>query len=481
MDEKNLFYKLGMEGSIEKLENKNVENFRGQEDLKEQLLSELNNSTVSSKKNYKKKPVKKRVVLAAALVALLALSTTAFAAVRHFIYQDEIGQIGDYKLNIQKSEENTDTENISKYVDVKAGYIPDGYKLATGKAYEGKFVLQKQTEKGDSITILGMTLNEGTINLANITDVEDIMLGDLPAKILTSFSNAGSPRHDIFVFHEEEGYWICVYGVSTNLPLEELKKIAENATGVITKDTKAPYADVNQSDDTNAASKLNITEKNFVNIGDMVQDQQAQDKQTLEFLEQYSSAEEFAKNKVMYSVDSVEISDTLPGDIDLSAGNVSDILTEYMNEDTTLKPVQKSYAELNTSTGKMEVLTDTQNGKYAKVKVTLYNPSDIQINDYSYQARIDVLKKNDKGLWYSAMESSTNDFPTYFNEAVYLSFQDYSGKSAYQTVLKPGEKKTITALYLVDNQNLDSAYLSVNATGFSDGSERCWNNFIKIQ
>lgn len=425
------------------------------------------------------------MVLIAAIIASLAISLTTLAAIKNFMYDEKLKGNGSYELDIQESEEKPASKDVVTHVKVtKANYIPPGYVVNEEELkQDGKFMMYKEGEEPyglSGITIFVDVIRENTITMANVTASEDIMLGNIPGKILTTFSQDGSTGYDVLAFHEEEGYFVTVFGMQSSLPSEELKKIAENVvvevtTETLDADTAAQLEKMEKLKNENfGMPQIKITEENIVNIGDMVQSLTAQDAQRMEVFAQGTTEEEMANFKVMYSVDSVEVSDTLPN-MDLNAGYVSEYLTEHMNDDTTLKPVNTSYAKMNSSTGKIDVITENHEGKYLKATVTLYNPTDMEINDYYYMASLNFLEQKKDGTW-----TALNDDFAYFTEPVYLSFQDYSGKSAYKMNLKPGEKRTITAVYTVDSKLINQAYLMIG-TGDDDGSGKCWDYFIKIQ
>lgn len=472
MEDKNLLYKLGMEENIEKLEEKDTVIFDGQEKLKEQLMKEVGEGTVM----YRKPAKRKRLVLIAAIVALLAVSTTALAAVKHFIYDEKVEGDGGYKLDIHDNGEGASAANTMKYVDIKAEYIPQGYvsnedesgqKLSLHKANDEKY-------GRSSISIAGNAIEEGSITMAGIISSEDIMLGDIPGKVLTTFSEDGSKGYNVLAFYEEQGYMVTVYGMHSELSLEEMKKVAAHVTGEVKEKALTPEeAEKYKSNTAEEIVSVDIKDENIINIGDMVHDQAAQDAQLMEQLGEELSDEEIAEFKVMYSVDSVKVSETLP-DVDLTRGYVSDMLEDKMNKDNTLKPAKSSYAKVNSKTGEVEVFTESSEQKYVKINVTLYNDTDTEVNNYYYQAFLTTLKPDESGKWMK-----DNSAPVI--EPAYLSFQDYSGKSGYKMNLKPGEKRTITALYTVDAKSIDSYYLMFNSQGYTDGSEKCWDNYIKIQ
>lgn len=489
MKKEDLFYTLGLEETIEELEDKNTEAFDGQEKLKRELLLKLQKNTTPRKKQImrrKKRTTKKRIVLIAAIIASLAISLTTLAAIKGFMYDEKLEGNGNYELAIQENKENPAPETIVTHVKVtKANYVPPGYVINEEELKrDGKFMMYKEGEEPyglSSITVFGDAIRENTITMANVTASEDIMLGNIPGKVLTTFSQDGSTGYDVLAFHEEEGYFVTVFGMQNGLSSEELKKIAENIVVEVTKetldaDTAAQLEEMEKLQNKGfEMSQIRITEENIVNIGDIVQSLPAQDPQIMDSWAQDPAAEEVAKSfKVMYSLDSIEVSDTLPN-VDLNAGYVSEYLTEHMNDDTTLKPVKTSYAKMNSSTGKIDVITENHEGSYVKATVTLYNPTDVEINDYYYMASLNFLEQNKDGMW-----TPSNDDFAYFSEPVYLSFQDYSGKSAYKMNLKPGEKRTITAVYTVDSKLVNQAYLTFS-TGFGTGDEKCWNHFIKIQ
>ncbi|PWJ46962.1 DUF4367 domain-containing protein [Faecalicatena contorta] len=489
MKREDLFYTLGLEETLEELEDKNTEEFDGQEELKRELLLKLQKNTTPRKKQIvgsKKGATKKRMVLIAAIIASLAISLTTLAAIKGFMYNEKLEGNGNYELAIQENKEKPASKTIVTHVKVtKANYVPPGYVINEEELkQDGKFMMYKEGEEPyglSGITVFGDAIRENTITMANVTASENIMLGNIPGKLLTTFSQDGSTGYDVLAFHEEEGYFITVFGMQSGLSPEELKKIAENIVVEVTKetldaDTAAQLEEIKKLQNKDfEMPQIRITAENIVNIGDMVQSLWAQDTQMMKEWAQNMTEEELAAAfKVMYSIDSAEVSDTLPS-VDLNTGYVSEYLTEHMNDDTTLKSVNTSYAKMNSSTGNIDVITEKHEGRYIKATVTLYNPTSVEINDYYYMAFLNFLEQNKDGTW-----TTPNDDLAYFTEPVYLSFQDYPGKSAYRMNFKPGEKRTITAVYTVDSKLVDQAYLMVS-TGGDAGDGKCWNHFIKVQ
>lgn len=419
---------------------------------------------------------KKKFVLAASIVAVLGLSVTAYAAVRQFALKENVKGNGEYELSISSNDESADNteQTVSMQpVNIKAGYIPQGY-VSNEADYTQKYRIYPEDAEefgGEGITVIGEPVTSQTINMANVTKSEDAVLGNYTAKILTTFSQDGSEGYDIIMFDSEKGYMLTIYSCASTLSLDELKKIAENISYEIVEDADPISVDT-KSDEAVVQEPVSILQENIFKTGETKQDIAAGDKDILKELDSADESGQLnAKMKVQYTVNSIKISDTLP-DIDTDNGYVSDILNENILDNGTLKSIKQSYAELDPSTQEVNVVTNEYAQKYVLLDISLENTSDTDITDYYYQVFINSLQKD--GETYKNIDS-----PISFNEPVYLSFKDYDGKSSYKMNLAAGETRNIQVLYLADEVYLDSDYLCFNCIGYADGNT-CFDNYLKL-
>ncbi|MDD2980742.1 MAG: hypothetical protein PHN80_12340 [Hespellia sp.] len=453
--------------------------FSGYERIKENLIQEWENTIEKEepvkiedarkrKESGKKRMSKKRrLAFAACIAAVLGLSVTAYAAVKKYLIQDKISDGGVYQLDITPEDENQQPKQW-RPVKITANYIPEGY-VSNNADYKEKFRIYPEGEPefgSEGLTICCDPIGNQNIEMRGICASEDAVIGKYDAKILTSFAQDGSQYKELLLFDSENGYMFTVFNTFSQLSEEEIKKIGEGLTYEVVED--ADFISTSPKDESmKEVPRPIILAENFFQIGEKKQDVVASHPDLLDFDEQSK-----ALTGVEYTVESIEVQDTLP-EIDWEHGYISDTLNENVQEDGSLKPVKVSYAIVDPDTENVKVTTEEYSQKYVAVKISLHNPSDIDLTEYYFQVFINRLKEAEGGYMLDEEYLTSS-------EPLYLDFQDYGGKSCYRMNLAAGETRTVYALYLVSDKNLDEEYLTFNSIGFGDGSTTCWDNYIKI-
>lgn len=456
---------LGQEIAIGQLEENQDAEFEGFQKMEENLLHMI------EQKPKRKINKKKRVAWMIMIAAVLGMSVTAYAAVKHFILHEDLVGNGEYNLNISQEEDGKQVTERQP-VRIIANYIPAGF-ISNNADYTEKYRIYPENgaEFADSgITIWAEPTTDKTIRMANVTDSEDTMIGTYEAKILTTFMEDGSTGYDIVLLDQEAGYLFTIYGMNSGLALDELKKIGENLSYEIVEDAE-PIALSEQNEEVMTEEPaVGITDENIFATGETTQDVVAKDQNWMDILAEQGENESAAA-QVAYTVDSIQVTDKAPV-LDLENGVATDMYQENIQDDGTIMMRKDTIAQLNEETGKVETITEEHARKFVLATVTLHNPTDTNITDYFFAPNVYTLTK-EQGGYQRQMGAS-------FNEPVYLGFTDYSGKAAYRLDMAAGETRTVTLGYVVDEPEVEKAYLRFNSLGIGDDSGTCWDHYVKI-
>lgn len=167
---------------------------------------------------------RKRRGFMGALIAAAVLSMSSlcvFAAMHYFDKQvsEEEGKI-TYSFEL-----NYELKPVT--VTAEPGYLPEGMTPDGG----GKYYPEDNYGHGISIIPIN-TLNleemRGQMSFENVETVEKTVIQDMEAHII-QFKEAEKYRcpKELFLFNPQEGYVLWLYG-DYNIPVEELRKVAEN-------------------------------------------------------------------------------------------------------------------------------------------------------------------------------------------------------------------------------------------------------------
>lgn len=176
------------------------------------------------KMKYPRLKGKKWVVLLAACMVLAGTSAVVLAATGFFQKKDKLeAETLTYEFTV-------DYELKPGTFQVTANYIPEGYV----QQEEGKY--SREDNWGHGISILpimntaDLAWKDKEIQKNHVENVEKAVLSGMDAEVLT-FTEADKYQRpkEIFLFNPQEGYVVEVWG-DYSVPMEELKKVADNLT-----------------------------------------------------------------------------------------------------------------------------------------------------------------------------------------------------------------------------------------------------------
>lgn len=272
-----LMYLLGQENAIEELKRSTESHEFSEEykNKKKEMLKNLdymkNRGQEDSIQIYNKKGKKimkkKIIVLIAAVTATLAISITAYGAVRQYL----VTSSKDEETGTLTYEVKTDVKQTKvPAMKVVSGYIPEGY-------IETKNAPGKYHPNGD-LSVGGISIQPpfytDSFKDIYVSDVEETNIGGVKAQILTR--EGVEYNHIINMFYEEDGYVVKIYGAN-NTSLEELKKVAENIKCEVIPgefiDLEENEISVGTGIEGTEYGEPSITRDHIVNIGEEMTDE----------------------------------------------------------------------------------------------------------------------------------------------------------------------------------------------------------------
>ncbi|GEM_PF-229178 len=224
MDNKNdidrILYLLGEENTFQELNN-STEVHEFSEKYKKEKIKMIKNHNcidITTKSNRKGMSRKKIIVLIAAITATLAISATAYGAVKKYIVTTSRNEeTGTVTSDIQTDS----TPTVVPAIKVTPGYLPEGY--IEPENAQGKYFPNGDYSLGGISIMPPMYTNH--IEDIYVSDVEETILGGIKSQILTR--EGLEYKYIINMFYEEGGYVLSIYAAD-NTSLEELIKVAEN-------------------------------------------------------------------------------------------------------------------------------------------------------------------------------------------------------------------------------------------------------------
>ncbi|MPM63559.1 hypothetical protein SDC9_110439 [bioreactor metagenome] len=397
-------------------------------------------------KKGKKIMKKKIIVLIAAMTATLAITATAYGAVRKYLVTtNKNEETGTLTYNIQTETAPTKVPVMK----VVPGYIPEGY-IETSNA------LGKYHPNGD-LSVGGITICQpfytNQFKEVYVSDVEEVTLGGVKAQILTR--EGMEYKHIINMFYEDGGYVVTIYGAN-NTSLEELKKVAEN---IKCEQVPGEFIDLEANKATEEKAEEfvepTITNDHIFNIGEEIIDEWA------------------PYRNPIFTINKIEVLEKLP-ELDKNCFYDYNKYLEFTNEDGTLK----KYERVNSrkwENNKMNTVTETVGMKFVAVNLTMRNPFDKELKNINVYPRVYSMEKTSKGTLkslndYSGCELSMDNAPFYFDQS------DYEGKNFYFCDFAPNEIKEVYLVYAVDEDQIDNAYIKFNQSG----NAACVGSYIKM-
>lgn len=451
-----LMYLLGEENSIEKLnhpitKHKFSDKYQGK---KAELISKyISDNGEELEENISmnidgRKNVKKRLImLSVAIVAMLAISITALGiATRYDVKANRNEETGTFTLDVKPIFKNDKVPEVK----VIPEYLPKGY--VEMKDTPGKYHLSGSNNTG-GITIL-QAYSPYDFKDIYVSNVKDKTIGGIKSKILTR--EGIDFKYIIYLLYENEGQIIKLYGHET-VALEELIKVAENITY---KEIPGSFIDIPAYSSEHENNKENEVDNEI---------QEPIDKEFFEVNEERKDFIAIEKANLSYKVKNIEVRDDAPELKSEYFARVENVIDEYdnylqyLNDNGTLKEYERLEREY-WADNKMNRQTKVVGMKFVYVTLEVTNNSAEDIIDTSFSPLmsyiIEDIDHDEKGIYPSNHELQHESRPFYFDKG------DYQGTHYYFADFKAKETYEIHLAYAVDEDYLDTAYISFNELGF---------------
>ena len=412
-----------------------------------------------SRRVHKRKK-KAWVTIAAAAALIAGFGVTVYAA-GHF-FSAQLTQKDDkltYSLNVDPSEKE------AHEIRVTLGYIPDGYICQGVNASTEEWYNEETGGVMDIISYNAAELYEMSQTQddplhAPFTEdnfIKSVDIQGMSVDLFTSkdYIDSDETIQDIFVFNEECGYAVHVWLNGPGLPDDEVIKVAEGLN-IEVLDTTVPYpteeeiAAINEKnqriEDEIEKAASGITDDSICGLNDVMRIDG-------DIYENYQGIE--------YQAVDIQVTDTLPPDEFLKENFIRDTypnLTEYVNEDGSLKPHERFTDAGSQETESAEasfiiVTTKIRNTRGTAQKILL-SPS-LRHLDKNDNGTYRLTQPRDKSS--PAQESwkrlTTDGLP------FYQSAPNNGGADELFTTIHPGEEIECTSVYVADNDCLGSAYM----------------------
>ncbi len=409
------------------------------------------------KKSHGRIKWKKSLVLAAALGLVIGLSLTVYAAVHLFtVHGEKNEETGTYTYYFE-----TEKELEAAPIKIIPGYLPEGF-AAEGDDY---CKYSKGGNNGEGITIISNNWSS-KLSVPYVSAQEETELNGVRAEILTR--NGLEYNHIILLFYEEEGQVIEIMA-SDGISLDEVKKVADNITyEVLTGEEADTYQAFSQSKEREPDMEFDNTIKksNMIQVGEEVQDL------GVSKYELDTTAQPF------YCVDNIEVSDTIQELHKEGFGVYYDLVRERCNSDGSLKPRER--VERYWEDDEMKTKSETVGMKFLYVTLTLQNKTGEAMTDISVYPCIRFLQEEEDGTYSFIDRDYEWDELVRENSPIYFDQSDYSEPQHFFFMdLKAGETREVHLLYAVDEDRIDTGYLTFNLGGYYS-REGCTDQYLKI-
>ena len=464
-----LMYLLGEENTIEEITNSNAshEFSKNYERNKMKMIKKQNYIEKQSKihpiidKGHKKITSKKSVVLMASIVAALGVSITAYAAVKQFTFTTAKNEDTGTLTHIIEADPTS--TKIPK-IKIIPEYLPEGYIEMPDTP--GKYHPVGDTSSGITIDSVA---GQKQLNDPYISTVEDTTIGGIKAQILTR--DGVDYNKIIYLFYEEDGQIIEIYG-HKNVAEEELIKVAENVHYEV---IPGSFVEIDNStssplpDNSNVYHGPVITSDYIFSIGETRKDVAAK----IDTHDLHPS----------YTVNSIEVMDKLPSEINQTDIFRLDAYKESINDDGTLKAherTNRSWWENN----KMNTETEVVGRKFLYVTLTLNNEYDEELKLINVYPRVNFLEKGENNTLKESIKNNylSKDKLQIDNAPFYFDQSDYEKKNFFFCDLASKETKEVHLAYIIDEDLIDDAYITFNLSGYGINpvSTSPVKNYIKV-
>ncbi len=433
----------------------------------------------AGRRTVKRRSRKAWVSIAAAAVIVAGLSITAVAAT-HFLsvkVTEEDGKVAQ-KVTVDPTAKEAHKIEISN-----VGYIPEGYVYHEDGPRAGKY---HNDATGGGMTIVPFDAaavywytSVGNPMLDIVKD-KDAFVGTTETNGMTVnifqddtiYTDDSTVMQNVYLFNEEEGYVIWVHVSGPDLPDGEAMKVAESIEVKVLDETVTYASDeeiqeeISKSETDKAvqeAALSSIDSSCIYSVGD-----------TVSAPEYMDSDPDRSTNMtdVQYTVKDIQIADSLPLDQYPKENYVPDYDSEIvplLNEDGTFKThdrypvidgvilkgdIESAQPKVVLATVDITNTADSGGEFYIAPQLTLLNDT----GDGSYS----LLEYQEATSAYYAVGVDGSPFYQSVQQ-----FTENSKKDVYYAYLKGGETLECTFAFVVDEDNIDNAYLGFFNT---DGS-----------
>lgn len=184
---------------------------------------------------HRGRSLRRMAIVAAAAVMVMATGLVAAAAMGYFsktVKEDNGEAVYEFAVNYELQPVD---------VQVKAGYLPAGMEEHDG----GKYWTEENPGHGISVEPLNLVnIDQMKENLSfdHVENIERTTIQGMEAHVITFQDEEKYDRgKGIFLFNPEQGYVIWIHG-DTIVPLDEVRKVAENLEITVTENADLSYA-----------------------------------------------------------------------------------------------------------------------------------------------------------------------------------------------------------------------------------------------
>lgn len=425
------------------------------------------------------------IAAAAALIAGLGVTVAAavnLLSVRVTQTEDE----ANFEISI-----NPEAKEAHK-INVEAGYMPDGYLYQEEGPHAGKWyneategsitiidynaALLYEMNETDTPLIGGFSLDSLEENLTDKVQIPGMQISLVDRESV--YKDDQGTHRTLCLFNPEYGYVVQIFDVGGSLPADELFHIASELKIDVLDETE-PYpgeeeilALKKEQQKSQELSELEgiVPASSVYKAGDLL---------TM----QSPDATEYPESAIQYKVTDIRILDALPLDQFPEQYFNIDYDTEFLpllNSDGSLKPHER-YASLRWETDQIE----TGGSRFIVLSAEITNRSSETL---SYEAPMLRLLEPDSSQELHRIDGhrpalSAYEALTVDGAPIYQSPASNGGKSMNYTDIQGGETIEYTAVYVVDDDCVDLAYLSFfGGTSYSQSRDSLLTEpYLKVQ
>ncbi|MDD3340465.1 MAG: DUF4367 domain-containing protein [Lachnospiraceae bacterium] len=447
--------------------------------VEQQVKQQIENNQIET---YRRKRASWKKMAAIALVAVMAVGTTVFAGVQY--YQLKMEKEGQYGLKagvVAGEDVSTEGEDVIPEeiptLSIKAGYLPEGMVEADDES--GKYYYAATPYQGGvSMDIFAMDQEISAENLVlsdtHVTDAEHISVGDKQAIYLERTAqisgNAGSVAFNkkLYVVYPE--YWqVLEIFVGADVTKEEAMKIVENLEVTATGESKPlseylTWSARMQQEGQGEESKLTATAE------EMKQTHKVGDAFTV-------SADTDSEAGIIADAISVRVANVQMADDNslLDAALADEDVQAAFDQDGKLVANEITYYKAGDGIDSLDEAVDTKtvNQKLVYATVEYTNTSDQELDNVLLFASFVGMTQDGDGYTFYDRARSNSDADYVSSSSIGgLGEMDYydirgNGNKNYISALQPGETVTVHFAKVVNEDELDKLYLSLDTAGGS--------------